>query len=154
MLNGSNSETYMMHLCSMQVDSSMKENGISVQEYEAVSSDIVLLASNQLNSSSAVKGAQGNGGEEKEGSDNDLVWVDPSACCYALYSKLNSDKVLLQRSPLALPKALKVMQLPKQIIYDLHSFPFLGIAVYKIMKVLLVNLRGRTDAVVCAKSHI
>lgn len=40
---------------------------------------------------------------------NDLIWVDPGACCFALYSKLSADRVLLQQSPLALAKALKVI---------------------------------------------
>ena len=43
------------------------------------------------------------------GNGNDLIWVDPGRCCFVLYSKLNADKVLLQQSPLALPKALKVI---------------------------------------------
>lgn len=78
----------------------MKENEIEVREYDAVSSDVIHLASNQLTSSLAKKN------EVEDG--HNLIWVDPR-CCFALYSKLNSDQVLLQPSPLALPKALKVV---------------------------------------------
>lgn len=104
----------------MQAHSYIKENGIEVREYTAVSSDVLLLASNQLDSTSAVKGNQsiktnsseidivGNGTAESEENKADLIWVDPGSCCYALYSKLNSEKVLLKQSPLALAKALKV----------------------------------------------
>ncbi|KAJ4714467.1 putative Xaa-pro aminopeptidase [Melia azedarach] len=96
---------------SSEVDSFFKESGIEVRDYDEVSSDVVLLSSNQLNSSSAVKetptDVQANGRNEVEGNNNNFIWVDPGSCCYALYSKLNSDKVLLQPSPLALAKALK-----------------------------------------------
>ncbi|KAK1588708.1 hypothetical protein Q3G72_026292 [Acer saccharum] len=89
---------------SSEVNSALKENGIEVRDYSAVSSDVVLLASaGQLDLSSAVKG---NGTKEEE-NKNDFIWVDSGSCCYALYSKLNSDKVILQQSPVALPKALK-----------------------------------------------
>ncbi|KAF5738167.1 Xaa-Pro aminopeptidase P isoform X1 [Tripterygium wilfordii] len=108
---------------SIEVKSHLEENGIEVRDYVAVSSDAGLLASNELDSSFVVKGtvneqskdmeinSGGNATEdsksEEEGSDNDLIWVDPASCCYAVFSKLNSDNVLLQRSPLALAKALK-----------------------------------------------
>ncbi|KAK1357538.1 putative Xaa-Pro aminopeptidase P [Heracleum sosnowskyi] len=83
---------------SSEANSHMKENEIEVREYDAVSSDVIHLASNQLISSLAKKN------EAEDG--HNLIWVDPR-CCFALYSKLNSDQVLLQPSPLALPKALK-----------------------------------------------
>ncbi|KAL5754718.1 hypothetical protein ACOSP7_022938 [Xanthoceras sorbifolium] len=103
---------------SSEVNSSLKENGIEVRDYTAVSSDVVMLASDQLDPSSTVKGTQAAVQEEmktnvldkytkEEDNNNDLIWVDPGSCCYALYSKLNSDKVILQQSPVALPKALK-----------------------------------------------
>ncbi|KAF3664286.1 putative homeobox-leucine zipper protein ATHB-40-like [Capsicum annuum] len=98
----------------------MEENGIMVRNYGDVSSDVVLLASNQLISSSSTKGFEENpkidvGNATNTGNSsshavefvNDLIWVDPGACCFALYSKLSVDKVLPQQSPLALPKALK-----------------------------------------------
>ncbi|XP_057959213.1 aminopeptidase P1 [Malania oleifera] len=104
---------------SLEVSSYMKGNGVEVRDYDAVCSDVILLASGQLNPSAAANVTQteirksgetdkmGNG-TNKVGEDNyDLIWIDPSSCCYALYSKLNSDKVLLQQSPLALAKALK-----------------------------------------------
>lgn len=100
----------------------MEENGIMVRNYGDVSSDVVLLASNQLISSSSTKGFEENpkidvGNATSTGNSsshavefvNGLIWVDPGACCFALYSKLSVDKVLLQQSPLALPKALKVI---------------------------------------------
>ncbi|XP_038719152.1 aminopeptidase P1-like [Tripterygium wilfordii] len=108
---------------SLEVKSHLEENGIEVCDYGTVSSDVGLLASNELGSSSAVKGIQpevmqglevncrenvtGDGRNEEEENDNDLIWISPGSCCYALYLKLNCDKVLLQRSPLALAKALK-----------------------------------------------
>ncbi|XP_037491086.1 aminopeptidase P1 isoform X2 [Jatropha curcas] len=110
---------------SSEANSYLVENGIEVREYTAVSSDVLLLASNQLDSiSSASKGTDAevtkdmkvdssatdvteNGTSESEGNTFDLIWVDPGSCCYALYSKLNSEKVLLKQSPLALAKALK-----------------------------------------------
>uniref|UniRef100_A0A0A0KKA4 Xaa-Pro aminopeptidase n=1 Tax=Cucumis sativus TaxID=3659 RepID=A0A0A0KKA4_CUCSA len=100
----------------------MERNGIEVRDYSAVITDVSLLASNQLNLSSFVKGSEvkanvevelssidiaGSNGTKVESQSSDLIWVDPAQCCYALYSKLNSDKVLLQQSPLALEKALK-----------------------------------------------
>ncbi|CAN4123599.1 unnamed protein product [Withania somnifera] len=105
---------------SPEENSYMMENGISVREYGEVSSDAVLLASDQLTPSSADKTptefsryAETNCGKAVYGditaeeSANDLIWVDPGACCFALYLKLNADKVLLKQSPLALAKALK-----------------------------------------------
>ena len=77
----------------MQVNSYMEENGIEVREYGAVSSDVALLESN----------------DSETENEFDLIWADPGSCCYALYSKLVADKVLLQPSPLALAKAIKVV---------------------------------------------
>ncbi|KAF5752963.1 Xaa-Pro aminopeptidase P isoform X1 [Tripterygium wilfordii] len=107
----------------IEVKSLLEENGVEVRDYGAVSTDAGLLSSNELDSSFAVKGtvnelakdmklnsrehATENGKSEKEGSDNDLIWVDPASCCYGLFSKLNFDNVVLQQSPLALAKALK-----------------------------------------------
>lgn len=93
------------NLFCMQVNFALKESGIEIREYDAVSEDVVLLESGQLNSS--LTDVQGNG--TKEEGKIDLIWADPRSCCYALYSKLNSDKVLMQQSPLALAKALKVV---------------------------------------------
>ncbi|XP_015067111.1 aminopeptidase P1-like [Solanum pennellii] len=105
---------------SPEANSYMEENGIMVRDYGDVSSDVVLLASNQLTSCSSTKGSKGNpkidvrnatyvGNSASHVAEfvNDLIWVDPGACCFALYSKLSADKVLLQQSPLALAKALK-----------------------------------------------
>lgn len=82
----------------------METNGIEVRGYGEVSSDVTLLASAQLSTISADSAGE-TSSEEKS---NDLIWVDPGTCCFALYSKLNLDKVFLQSSPLALAKALKV----------------------------------------------
>ncbi|WCJ30965.1 aminopeptidase P1 [Euphorbia peplus] len=96
---------------SNEVNAYMEENGIVVREYTAVSSDVLLLACNELDSTSSVKGSNndivGNGTAESEGKKTGLIWIDPSSCCYALYSKLDSEKVLLKQSPLSLAKALK-----------------------------------------------
>ncbi|KAL6224671.1 hypothetical protein ACLB2K_003526 [Fragaria x ananassa] len=96
---------------SSEVNSYLETNGIEVRDYKAVSSDVSLLASNELKPSIQAKGTEtetaGNGTIKAEESNNDLIWADPGYCCYALYSSLNPDKVLLQQSPLALAKALK-----------------------------------------------
>ncbi|PHT54661.1 hypothetical protein CQW23_03147 [Capsicum baccatum] len=93
---------------SSEANSYMKENGILVREYGEVSSDAVLLASDQLTPSSVDKTPTGSSRHtETDCGKADLIWVDPGACCFALYLKLNADKVLLKQSPLALAKALK-----------------------------------------------
>ncbi|MBA0833861.1 hypothetical protein Goarm_006278, partial [Gossypium armourianum] len=91
---------------SSKVSSSLQANGIEVREYGAVSSDAAMLASNQLDQATGVNFGQ-NGVCQNDTCDNDLIWVDPASCCYALFSKLDANKVLLQQSPLALTKALK-----------------------------------------------
>ncbi|XP_059645714.1 aminopeptidase P1 isoform X2 [Cornus florida] len=91
---------------SSEVINYLKDNGIEARDYSAVSSDVVLLASNQL-TSSANETQSGNGKNEAEENGHNLIWIAPGSCCFALYSKLNPDQVLLQPSPLALPKALK-----------------------------------------------
>ncbi|XAR57874.1 Xaa-Pro aminopeptidase [Bertholletia excelsa] len=87
---------------SSEVKSYLEQNGIVPRDYGDVSSDAVLLASNQLTPSST-----GNGASEAEGKAHNLIWVDSGSCCFALYSKLKSDQVLLKQSPLALAKAIK-----------------------------------------------
>ncbi|KAM0055106.1 putative xaa-Pro aminopeptidase [Helianthus debilis subsp. tardiflorus] len=87
---------------SSEVKSYMEENKIIVKDYSAVSSDVALLASNQLTSA---KDLQSNDASETEVSSH-KIWVDPR-CCYSLYSLLRPDQILLQPSPLALPKSLK-----------------------------------------------
>ncbi|KAK9013006.1 hypothetical protein V6N11_041030 [Hibiscus sabdariffa] len=62
--------------------------------------------SSKLDQAMGVNSSQ-NGVCENDTCDNDLIWVDPASCCYALFSKLDATKVLLQQSPLALAKALK-----------------------------------------------
>lgn len=90
---------------SSEVKLYLEENGIEVREYNDVSSDVSLLAQNQLKSSTSQK--TGNSAYEAEGKNSQLIWADPGTCCYALYTKLDSAKALLQQSPLALAKALK-----------------------------------------------
>ncbi|KAI3978771.1 hypothetical protein MKX01_015946 [Papaver californicum] len=102
---------------STEVLSHMEKNGIQVCDYDSVSSDVALLASGQLNSE--IKGSQikalndqeisssRNGENGANETNPDLIWLDSGSCCYALYSKLNSRQVLLQQSPLALPKVIK-----------------------------------------------
>lgn len=89
-----------------QVQAHLVENEIEIREYTDVSSDVTLLATDELDTVSTVKRA--NGGHQAEENSN-LIWADPGSCCYALYAKLNPDTVLLQQSPLALAKALKVV---------------------------------------------
>lgn len=90
----------------MQVNLHLEKYGIDIREYSAVSSDVTLLASHQLKRSKSE--IIGNGTTEGEENNYDLIWADPGSCCYALYTKLDSDRVFLQQSPLALAKALKV----------------------------------------------
>lgn len=107
MSNRSNLLTYLAYGYFMQVNSHMEENGIEVREYGEVSSDVVLLASNQLRPSPVTDITENDINEEEEKTCG-FIWVDPGSCCYALYSKLDSDKVVLQQSPLAIAKAIKV----------------------------------------------
>ncbi|KAL6953172.1 actin patch protein [Sarracenia purpurea var. burkii] len=100
---------------SPEINSYLEVNGIEVRDYGAVSSEVVLLASNELTPSSMNETLPDgptdmvteNGPSEVEEKTQNLVWIDPGSCCFALYSKLNPDKVLLKQSPLALPKAIK-----------------------------------------------
>lgn len=99
---------------SSEVRSYMVENGILVREYGEVGKDITLLASDELIHSSSSNGSQTSSSSsevtkrnESSGEGNTLIWVDPGQCCFALYSKLNAEKVFLQQSPIALAKALK-----------------------------------------------
>ncbi|KAL0378096.1 UNVERIFIED_CONTAM: Aminopeptidase P1 [Sesamum radiatum] len=96
---------------SSEVSSYMEKNGIEVRDYGVVSSDTALLASDQLASTNSAKETGKTGttvsDNSVEESMKDLVWVDPGTCCFALYSKLNQDKLFLQSSPLALAKAIK-----------------------------------------------
>ncbi|KAG2376067.1 uncharacterized protein HKW66_Vig0157790 [Vigna angularis] len=90
---------------SVEVQAHLVENEIEIRDYTAVSSDVTLLATDDLDTISTVKRV--NGGHQAEENSNNLIWADPGSCCYALYAKLNPDTVLLQQSPLALAKALK-----------------------------------------------
>lgn len=109
-----------------QVKSHLEENGIEIREYTAVSFDVALLATDELDTTSTAKDTLAeitkqaekfvsetnksvNGKHQAKENSNNLIWADPGSCCYALYSKLNPDTVLLQQSPLALAKALKVV---------------------------------------------
>lgn len=80
-----------------QVHNHIVQNGIEIKEYNLVEFDVSLLGSGQLSCSGV--------GEEVK---HLVTWIDPNSCCLKLYSKLSSDQVLMQQSPLALPKALKV----------------------------------------------
>ncbi|KAI5319510.1 PREDICTED: probable Xaa-Pro aminopeptidase [Prunus dulcis] len=92
---------------SSEVNTYLEENGIEVRDYKSVSSDVALLASNQLKPSFKETEITRNGTHKAEDKNDDQIWADPGSCCYALYSKLNPEKVILQQSPLALAKALK-----------------------------------------------
>lgn len=108
-----------------QVKAHLEENGIEIREYTAVGFDVALLATDELDAVSTAKGTVAevtkeaekipietskslNGKHQAEENGSNLIWADPGSCCYALYSKLNPDTVLLQQSPMALAKALKV----------------------------------------------
>ena len=96
----------------MQVKTHLEGNGIEIRDYTAVSEDVALLAADKLDALATVKGTVTvNGSSQAEDSRNDLIWADPGSCCYALYSKLNPDKVHSQQSPVALAKALKVVHI-------------------------------------------
>lgn len=99
----------------------MDENGIEIREYSIVDSDVSLLASGQLKYSSATRDSQsdvqkagkvdshvtGNVDNTVEEKKHNMIWIDPSSCSLALYSKLMPDQVFMQQSPLALAKAIK-----------------------------------------------
>ncbi|MQL82776.1 hypothetical protein Taro_015236 [Colocasia esculenta] len=102
----------------------MAENGVVIREYNAVESDASSLASGQLSRSSVVQQGESKPSNARENGVGEIdcigqvatdaeerkqhrVWVDPSSCCFVLYSKLASERVVLQPSPLALAKALK-----------------------------------------------
>ncbi|CAH9088445.1 unnamed protein product [Cuscuta epithymum] len=89
-----------------EVSSYMLENGIEVREYGEVGEGISLLASDKLIHSSTLS-SEGTKTNESSDKGNEYIWVDPGQCCFALYSKLSAEKVLLQQSPIALAKALK-----------------------------------------------
>ncbi|KAJ0973659.1 hypothetical protein J5N97_015624 [Dioscorea zingiberensis] len=78
---------------SSEVHDHMVQNGIEIREYSLVESDVSLMASGQLGV-----------GEEV---NHHITWIDPHSCCLKLYSKLASDQVLMQQSPLSLAKAIK-----------------------------------------------
>ncbi|AES94899.2 Xaa-pro aminopeptidase P [Medicago truncatula] len=107
---------------SIEVKTHLEENGIEIKEYTEVSLDAAFLATNELDSVSTAKASLAEVTKQSENSEtnksvngkhqtgekcSNLIWADPASCCYALYSKLNPDAVVLQQSPLALPKALK-----------------------------------------------
>ncbi|KAG9440931.1 hypothetical protein H6P81_021096 [Aristolochia fimbriata] len=102
-----------------EVATHLANNGIEVRDYLVVEKDVELLATGALKSLVAVKDSQTEHiekGEETTACNNhnetkkvkgNLIWMDPVSGCFALYSKLPSDQVLLQPSPLALAKSLK-----------------------------------------------
>ncbi|OWM74525.1 aminopeptidase P1-like [Punica granatum] len=97
---------------SPEVNAYFEGNGIEVREYATVSTDVTLLASDQLEPSIAKGCSEANSApteaDKMEGDDSvDLIWIDAASCCYGLYSQLNADKVILKQSPVALPKAMK-----------------------------------------------
>ncbi|XP_010943163.1 aminopeptidase P1 [Elaeis guineensis] len=99
----------------------MDENGIEIREYSTVDSDVSLLASGRLKYSSDTRDSQsdvqkagkvdshvtGNVDNTVEEKKHNMIWIDPSSCSLALYSKLMPDRVFMQQSPLALAKAIK-----------------------------------------------
>ncbi|KAK1300004.1 hypothetical protein QJS10_CPB13g00552 [Acorus calamus] len=96
---------------SAEVRSYVSENGIEIRDYGSVESDVVSLASGKLGTSFSPEDSRNDiqieDVNEKGPGKKNLIWVDPGTCCFALFSKLSSDQVVLQQSPLALAKALK-----------------------------------------------
>ncbi|GLJ13946.1 hypothetical protein SUGI_0222910 [Cryptomeria japonica] len=113
-----------------EVEKYLAKNGIEIRNYEVIVSDLDLLSSGPLLGSTKNgvleeptnledKRDKDTEHEEKEGVQSDpseneatkekhnLIWIDPASCCFALYTRLPSHRVLLQQSPLALSKALK-----------------------------------------------
>jgi len=84
---------------------------LATDELDTVSTAKVDLAETEVRKITSETDKSVNGEHKAEENSNDLIWADPKKCCYALYAKLNPDKVLLQQSPLALAKALKVVSL-------------------------------------------
>ncbi|KAH9314181.1 hypothetical protein KI387_022808, partial [Taxus chinensis] len=112
-----------------EVEKYLTENAIEIRNYEALLSDLELLSSGQL------LGSTKNGVlevptnlEKKHDKSTDserdetqceqslkettkekhnLIWIDPGSCCFAVSSRLPSNRVLQQQSPIALSKALK-----------------------------------------------
>ncbi|KAK4711902.1 hypothetical protein R3W88_006415 [Solanum pinnatisectum] len=78
---------------SPEANSYMEENGIIGRDYGDISSDVVLLGS-KGNPKIDVRNATyiGNSASHAVEFVNDLIWVDPGACCFASYSKLTADK--------------------------------------------------------------
>ncbi|XP_047317598.1 aminopeptidase P1 [Impatiens glandulifera] len=100
---------------SSEVHTYLTENGIEVRHYDIVGTEAALLTNNKI-SHPSISDFDGdslkpfiyaNGETDTDKLTHNLVWVDPSSCCFALYSKLQADKVLLKSSPLALAKSLK-----------------------------------------------
>ena len=134
-LEDATSVTQLIENCVFcQVKTHLEENGIEIKEYTEVSLDAALLATNELDSASTAKASLAevtkqsenfasetnksvNGKHQTGEKSSNLIWADPASCCYALYSKLNPDAVVLQQSPLALPKALKVVSCTLILLY-------------------------------------
>lgn len=50
-----------------------------------------------------------NKGGLQNDEDKDLsIWIDPGTCSYMIYCRLPADRIILQQSPIAMAKALKV----------------------------------------------
>jgi Xaa-Pro aminopeptidase len=90
----------------IQVEKYMAENGIDIKGYDMVASDASLLASGKLKGSAGRDSLDGD--KDINGTANSKFWIDSTSCCLAIYSKLSSHQVLMQQSPIALPKAVKV----------------------------------------------
>lgn len=117
-----------------QVEQYLCENGVELRDYESVFEDIEGLASertpavknvfdelsekynhtngyriDQSTAAEPVDGLEDRSNTSIEGQGG-LIWIDPGTCSYAVYSRVPADRVVLQQSPLALAKALKVDQ--------------------------------------------
>jgi hypothetical protein len=99
-----------------QVKTHLEENGIEIKEY-SISTVKASLAEVTKQSENSETNKSVNGKHQTVEKSSNLIWADPASCCYALYSKLNPDAVVLQQSPLALPKALKVVSCMLILLY-------------------------------------
>lgn len=100
---------------------------MELRDYEAVFEDVKALASEKPSTvkKSSTESPEKNGHTNGYGNDEKLasttvegsldnaqsalIWIDPGTCSYAVYSHVTADRVVLQQSPLALAKALKVV---------------------------------------------
>ena len=123
----------------------MTQIGVTVKDYTEVLNDVILLTTlenKQINTDAPNTGAIENGEQKQLNPENKfgLVWLNPASCCYAIYSKLKPDEVLLQQSPLTLAKALKVGLVLHTIQICCNNFFFHAFMQILLFKWVCINL--------------